>query len=40
MKVAGVMNATLKLDLLGNVWFPDCKIVPLSLPGKGDARPH
>jgi len=40
MQVAGVTNATLRLDLLGNVSFQDCKVVPLSLHEKEDGRPH
>jgi len=39
MEVAGVMNAALRLDLLGNVSFQDCKIVPLSLHKKEDGMP-
>ena len=30
MKVAGIMNATLRFHLPGSVSFEDCKIVPLS----------
>jgi hypothetical protein len=40
MQVAGVMNATLRLDLLGNVSFQDCKIVPLSLKAQEDGMPR
>jgi hypothetical protein len=40
MRVAGVMNATLSLDPLGNVSFRDCKVVPLSLRTEDDGVPH
>ena len=30
MKVTGIMNATLKLSLPGNISFEDCHIVPIS----------
>jgi len=40
MEVAGVMNATLRLDLLGNVSFQDCKIVPLSPQKKEEGISH
>jgi hypothetical protein len=30
MKVTGIMNATLKLSLPGNISFEDCRIVPIS----------
>jgi len=40
MEVAGVMNATLRLDPLGNVSFQGCKTVPLSSQTKEERMSH
>lgn len=34
MKVSGLMNAKLQLHFPGKISFDDCKIVPISYPGK------
>jgi hypothetical protein len=40
MRVAGVMNATMRFGPPGSVSFQDCKVVPLSLKTKDDGTAH